>query len=100
MSQFIEIKVVPGARKTEIMGLHGTAVKIRLQAPPVEGKANQALVEFLADTLGLSVREVSLVRGMTSTLKTVSIKGWTREQIQARLLTVRNSGFSRFPKTA
>jgi uncharacterized protein (TIGR00251 family) len=82
----IQLKVIPGARRTEVAGLHGDAVKIRVQAPPVDGKANQALHEFLAQTLGVRLSEVSLLRGEKSPLKTFEIQGLTREAILENLL--------------
>ena len=63
----------PGAKRTEIAGLHGESLKIRLAAPPVEGKANEALLRFIAAELGLRRSEVALVRGETSREKTVRV---------------------------
>lgn len=53
----------PGARRTEVAGLHGGALKVRIAAPALEDRANDALVEFVAGRLGLARREVSLVAG-------------------------------------
>ena len=50
----LRLHIQPGAKKTEIAGLHGEALKIRLAAPPVDGKANACLVEFLARQLGVA----------------------------------------------
>ena len=50
----LTLHIQPGARKTEVVGLHGDALKIRLAAPPVDGKANAALIAFIADRLGLA----------------------------------------------
>ncbi len=63
----------PGAKKTAVAGLHGAALKIRLAAPPVEGKANQALIAFVADRLDLRRADVQLVRGETSREKTLRV---------------------------
>jgi uncharacterized protein (TIGR00251 family) len=63
----------PGAKRTEVAGLHGEALKIRIAAPPVDGSANEALVEFIAKTLGLRKSEVTLVRGDTSRSKTLRV---------------------------
>ena len=63
----------PGAKKTSVTGLHGEALKIRLAAPPVEGKANEALIAFLAERLGLTRAQVELVRGQTSREKTLHV---------------------------
>ncbi|MDR0577794.1 MAG: DUF167 domain-containing protein [Candidatus Accumulibacter sp.] len=67
------LHVQPGARKTEIAGIHGDALKIRLAAPPVDGKANAALIEFVAERLGAPKSAVRLVGGQTSRRKTLEI---------------------------
>ncbi|MDR0378400.1 MAG: DUF167 domain-containing protein, partial [Candidatus Accumulibacter sp.] len=65
------LHVQPGARKTEVVGIHGDALKIRLSAPPVDGKANAALIEFVAGRLGVPKSAVRLVGGQTSRRKTL-----------------------------
>ncbi len=70
----LELHVQPGARVTEVQGLHGTALKLRLAAPPVDGKANQELVRFIARTIGVGRSDVELVSGQTSRQKRVRIK--------------------------
>ncbi|MEK7355836.1 MAG: DUF167 domain-containing protein [Bdellovibrionota bacterium] len=65
----------PGAKRTEFAGLHGEAVKIRVHAPPVEGKANEELIRFLADAFGLARSKVILVRGEKSRSKTFELRG-------------------------
>lgn len=62
-----------GAKRTEVAGAHGDALKIRLAAPPVEGKANAELLRYLAEVFGVPQRAVTLVRGETSRRKTVRI---------------------------
>ncbi len=69
----LTLHIQPGAKKTEITGLYGDALKIRLAAPPVDGKANAALIEFLADRLGLSKSAVSLKSGQTSRRKVLEV---------------------------
>ena len=69
----LSLHVQPGAKRTEVAGLHGTALKLRLAAPPVEGKANAALLRFLADAFDVPLRSVTLVRGETSREKLVRI---------------------------
>lgn len=71
----LNIRVVPRASKTEVQGVFGDMLKIRLQAPPVDGKANAALVEFLADTLGIAKSSVVLLSGETGRAKRVLIRG-------------------------
>lgn len=63
----------PGAARTEVAGVHGAAIKIRLAAPPVEGKANVALRRFLAQAFDVPLRNVEIVRGETSREKVVRI---------------------------
>ena len=71
----LTLHIQPGAKKTEFAGLHGDALKIRLAAPPVDGKANEALIRFIADTLGLAKSAVSLKSGQTSRRKVVEVQG-------------------------
>ena len=67
------LHIQPGAKRTSIEGVHGDALKIRLAAPPVEGRANEALLRFLADEFHVPVRQVTLLRGATSRRKVVRI---------------------------
>lgn len=69
----LTLHVQPGARKTEVAGEHGDCLKIRLAAPPVEGKANAALLAWLADCFSVGKRAVSLESGDKSRHKVVSI---------------------------
>ncbi len=63
----------------------GTAVKLKLRAPPVEGRANEALVEFLAERLGLPRRAISLERGETSRQKLLRVEGLDLAAVRTRL---------------
>lgn len=67
------LHVQPGAKRTEVVGTHGDALKIRLAAPPVDGKANEALIGFLAEMFGVPPRNVSLLTGQTSRSKRVRV---------------------------
>jgi uncharacterized protein (TIGR00251 family) len=69
----LTLHVQPGARRTEVAGTHGDALRIRLAAPPVEGRANAALRHYLAGVFGVPQRAVTLLRGETSRQKTVRI---------------------------
>jgi uncharacterized protein (TIGR00251 family) len=69
----LTIHAQPGAKKTEVTGVHGDCLKIRLAAPPLEGKANAELRRFLADTFGVPLRNVTLVRGEAGRRKTLRI---------------------------
>ena len=81
----LEIKAVPNAPRSEIIGWLGDALKVRLQAPPVEGKANAELCTFLAKHFGLTKRAVTIATGDTSRLKRVRIEGLSVAEIHARL---------------
>ena len=74
-SLILTLHIQPGARKTEIAGLHGGALKIRLAAPPVDGKANAALLGFLAKACGVPKSAVELVSGDSSRAKRVRLRG-------------------------
>ena len=73
----VDVHVVPNASRTEAVGLHGEAgqqaLRVRLHAPPVDGKANLALMHWLADTLGIARRTVTLARGDTSRRKQLRV---------------------------
>ena len=81
----LTLHIQPGAKKTEVCGLHGDALKIRLAAPPVDGKANAALLAFVADRLGLPKSAVSLKSGQTSRRKVVEVAEPPADAVQ-RLL--------------
>jgi len=71
----VAIHAQPGAKRTEVAGVHGEALRIRIAAPPVEGRANEALVEFLARLFEVARRDVVLVAGETSRQKRFEIRG-------------------------
>ena len=71
----LTLHIQPAAKKTEFVGLHGEAMKIRLAAPPVDGKANAALCAFLADFCDVPKAAVTLLSGETSRAKRVRIDG-------------------------
>lgn len=79
----LTLHIQPGAKKTEFAGLHGDALKIRLAAPPVDGKANEALVRFVAETLGLAKSAVELKSGQTSRRKVLEVRGTGVEAVAA-----------------
>lgn len=80
----IAVHAQPGAKKSAVAGLHGDALKVRVAAPPVEGKANDALTAFVAKALGLPRRAVSIVKGESSREKLLFIAD--TEADPARLL--------------
>ena len=71
---WLSVHVQPGAKRTQWSGLYGDAIKIRLSAPPVDGKANDALCRFLADELVYSYRDIEVIRGHTSRQKTICFR--------------------------
>ena len=71
----LTLHVQPGAKQTAIAGLHGDALKIRLAAPPIEGRANEALLRFIADVFDVPLRSVVLKHGEQSRHKRVEVIG-------------------------
>lgn len=71
----LTLHVQPGAKRTEVAGLHGDALKIRLAAPPIEGRANEALLRFIAESFGVPLRQVELKQGGQSRHKVVAVSG-------------------------
>ena len=82
---FLSCHVQPGAKRTAVSGVYGTALKIALAAPPVDGKANKELCVFLAKKLGLAKSAVTLVSGQTSRDKVVFLPGVTAAALAAAL---------------
>jgi len=81
------VHVMPRGRRDEIVGLYSDALKIRLTAPPVRGRANQALREFLAGRLGVSPSAVEILSGHTSRHKRVRVKSVSADAVRALLDT-------------
>jgi uncharacterized protein (TIGR00251 family) len=79
----VQVHVQPRASRSEVVGTHGAALKVRLLAPPVDGAANDALVALLAERLGVPRRAVRIVAGMSSRAKTVEIDGTTEAAVRA-----------------
>ena len=71
----LTLHVQPGAKRSEIVGLHGEALKIKLAAPPIEGRANEALLKFIADLFAVPLRKVELMQGGQSRHKVVAVIG-------------------------
>ena len=82
----LSVRVHPGARKNGVTGVHADALKIALNAPPVDGKANEALIAFVADALHLPRARIALVSGLTSRAKMVRITGKSAAEVAAALL--------------
>jgi len=79
----LTLHIQPGASKTEFSGLHGDALKIRLAAPPVDGKANEALIKFLADQFKLPKSAIALKSGQSARRKVIEIIGADPAQLAA-----------------
>lgn len=84
--QLLELRIHPGAARERVAGLSGDMVKIELSAPAVEGKANQALIKFLARSLGVPRGTISLARGEKSRTKLIRVEGMPPAEIRRRLL--------------
>jgi len=81
----LHVHVVPNAKIDKVAGEHGNAIKIKLRAPAFEGKANSALISFLADELNISQRAIVLEHGQKSRHKLIRIDGLTKEEVRRRL---------------
>jgi uncharacterized protein len=85
----LAVRAQPGAKKTAIVGVYGEGdaaqLKIAVQAPPVEGRANEALVEFLAEHFGLTKNAVELIGGEVSRCKVFRLRGVTIQQARSEL---------------
>ena len=79
------VKVHPRARKDAITGTVGDALKLALTAPPVDGKANQAVIEFFADLFAISRSSVTIASGETSRTKVIRVSGISADQVRQRL---------------
>ena len=80
------VKVIPRAGRNQVAGVEGEALKVRQAAPPVEGAANAALLDFLAHLLGVRQAQVSLIGGHTSRHKVVLVQGCSITQIETAIL--------------
>jgi uncharacterized protein len=82
----IRVHVIPNAKINTVVGTYGDAIKIKLRAPAVQGKANAALREFLAEKLGVPQHAVVLERGERSRDKVIRIEGLNEEDVRRNLL--------------
>jgi len=82
----LTLHIQPGAKQTEVVGRHGDALKIRLSAPPVDGKANDCLIGFIAKTLGIAKSRVALVSGAGSRAKRLRVEGVDAESVRRLLV--------------
>ena len=81
----VTIRVIPRAGRTAVAGMRGEAVVVRLAAAPLDGAANDALIAFVAATLGCPRRDIAIVSGEKSRDKRLRIEGFTAEDVHRRL---------------
>jgi len=80
----LQIKATPNSARNEIQGWLGESLKVRVQAPPTDGKANDRLCAFIAEQLSLPKGAVTLVSGASSRQKRLSIRGLSDQQVRQR----------------
>lgn len=81
----LQLRVQPRASRSEVVGLHGDAIRVRLAAPPVDGAANEALIALLADVLGVAKSAVRIRTGLTGRGKSVEVQGVSLAEATTRL---------------
>lgn len=81
----LPVYIQPNASKSEIIGPHNGALKIKIHAPPVDGKANKALIEFLSKVLNIPKKQVVLLKGESGRNKSVEITGLSLDVIKQKL---------------
>ena len=81
----IVVQVQPNASQSKVSRFEDGVLHLRIAAPPIRGKANQELIRFLSDILGVSKARLTIVKGKTSKRKVISIRGLSQEQIMGQL---------------
>jgi uncharacterized protein (TIGR00251 family) len=81
----LRLRIVPNAKRSQIAGHYGDAIKVKVAAPAVEGKATEALLDFLATALGISRRTLSLAAGEKSRDKMILVEGLDLSEVRQRL---------------
>ena len=81
----LDVRVIPRAKKNEVAGMRDGAVLLRVAAPPVEGAANEAVIELLSSVLHIPRKQIEIVSGERGRQKRVAITGMTAEQVRAAL---------------
>jgi uncharacterized protein (TIGR00251 family) len=92
MSARLTLRVSPGAARSAVVGRHGAGWKVRVAAAPEDGKANDAVVRLLSETLALPARDVQIVSGRSSGDKTVALEGMQPDEIERRLAAASGAG--------
>ncbi len=80
-----QIQVLPRSSRCAVAGIQGDCLKIKITAPPVEGKANEECIRFLAAALGIKKARISIVRGLAARKKTIAIEDMTKKDAEAVL---------------
>ena len=81
----VSLHILPNAPKTEFIGVHNNCLKIKIKAPPIDGKANQEIINFFKVWLGCSKKDLALIGGEKSKQKKLLIRGWKVEDLQNHL---------------
>lgn len=88
----LNVKVVPGASRDRVVGRYGDAIKVQTRAAPEAGKANAAVLELLAEFLGLKVEALQISRGHTQPRKVVEVQGFDQAALDAQIAAKLGSG--------
>ena len=91
-TRLLHVRVQPGARRNEILGWQGDALRVRVTAPPAEGQANHAVTDLLAHALGIAASRIALVRGATSRDKLFRVERLSPSDVRARLFPLSPQG--------
>lgn len=78
----LHLFIQPKASKNEFVGVHDKELKIKITAPPIDGRANEGLIEFMSEIFGVPKRDVQLIRGESSRHKVIEIPGLTPEKVR------------------
>ena len=84
----LDVRVLPRSSRCEIAGIQGEALKIRITAPPVDGKANDECIKFLSDWLGIKKSRITIISGHTSRNKRIAVSGVTANDMKAILAVI------------
>ncbi len=86
-NRLLPVKVQPGASRNEVAGFSGGVLQLKIAAPPVKGKANRELINFLSRLLDVKKSSISIVKGATGRNKLIAVEGLTPDEIVKRLHT-------------
>jgi len=86
MKTRLSLKINPGAKRTHFAGRYGESWKLRIAAPPVDGKANAAILKFIAQIAGVRASEITIISGQTSSTKLLEIEGIDADSMNRAIL--------------